>query len=148
MDNKKYFSYLDIISQLDISKNDIILVSSDILKLLIVSRENYEIFDSNKFIDTIINKIGDGGTLLFPAYNWDFCNGKTFDYYNTPSNSGALSKIALNKKGFGSRCTWRPLHSLDIFKNCPSDNMENSINFYNKSANLPSSPILNIKKFK
>ena len=54
----------------------------------------------------------------------------------------------LNKKGFGLRSTWRPLHSLDIFKNCPSDNMENSINFYNKSANLPSSPILNINKFK
>ena len=48
MNDKKYFSYLDIISQLDIRKNDIILVSSDILKLLIVSRENHEIFDSNK----------------------------------------------------------------------------------------------------
>ena len=113
MKDKKYFSYLDIISQLDIRKNDIILVSSDILKLLIVSRENDEIFDSNKFIDTIIDKIGDGGTLLFPAYNWDFCNGKTFDYYNTPSNAGALSKVALNKNGF--KRTKHPIHSLSVW---------------------------------
>ena len=51
----------------------------------------------------------------------------------------------LNKKGFSLRYTWRPLHSLKIFKNCPSDNMENSMNFFNKSVNLPSSPILNLK---
>lgn len=52
----------------------------------------------------------------------------------------------LNKKGFGLRYTWKPLHSLDIFKNCPSDNMTNSNEIYNKTINLPSSPILNIKK--
>ena len=50
-----------------------------------------------------------------------------------------------NKKGFDLRNTWRPLHSLKIFKDCPSDNMENSMNFFNKSVNLPSSPILNLK---
>ena len=52
----------------------------------------------------------------------------------------------LNKKGFGLRYTWKPLHSLDIFKNCPSDNMINSNKLYNNAVNLPSSPILNIKK--
>ncbi len=52
----------------------------------------------------------------------------------------------LNKKGFGLRYTWKPLHSLDIFKNCPSDNMINSNRIYNNSVNLPSSPILNLKK--
>lgn len=52
----------------------------------------------------------------------------------------------LNKKGFGLRYTWKPLHSLDIFKNCPADNMINSNKLYNNAVNLPSSPILNIKK--
>ena len=51
----------------------------------------------------------------------------------------------LNKKGFDLRYTWRPLHSLKIFKDCPYDNMENSMNFFNKSVNLPSSPILNLQ---
>ena len=27
-------------------------------------------------------------------------------------------------KGYGFRTTWRPLHSLKIFNNCPRDNME------------------------
>ena len=48
----------------------------------------------------------------------------------------------LNKKGFGLRYTWKPLHSLDIFKNCPSDNMINSNKLYNNAVNLPSSPKL------
>ena len=30
-------------------------------------------------------------------------------------------KNKLNKKGFGLRFTWRPLHSLDIFKTTNSD---------------------------
>lgn len=53
---------------------------------------------------------------------------------------------ALNKKGFEFRYTWKPLHLLKIFKNCPSDNMDNSNRFYKHAVNLPSSPILNIKK--
>ena len=54
----------------------------------------------------------------------------------------------LNKKGFGLRYTWRPLHSLGIFKSCPSDNMTNSNKIYDHAVTLPSSPILNIKKNK
>ena len=115
MNEKIYFSYLDIISQLDIRKNDIILVSSDILKLLIVSRENHEIFDSNKFIDTIINKIGDGGTLLFPAYNWDFCKGISFDYFNSKSQSGSLGNISLKRKDF--KRSKNPIYSFSVFGN-------------------------------
>ncbi len=98
--DNKYVSYLDIVSQLDINKDDIILVSSDILKLLIVSRKNNEHFDSEKFIDTIIEKIGNTGTLLFPTYNWDFCKGKVFDYCNSKSQAGSLSNIALKRKDF------------------------------------------------
>lgn len=54
----------------------------------------------------------------------------------------------LNKKGFGLRYTWKPLHSLDIFKNCQSDNIINSNKLYNTGVNLPSSPILNFEKIK
>ena len=54
----------------------------------------------------------------------------------------------LNKKGFGLRYTWRPLHSLGIFKSCPSDNMNNSDKIYDQAVTLPSSPILNLKKNK
>ena len=113
MRDKNYLSYLDIVSQLDINKNDIVLLSSGILKLLIVCRENNENFDPNKFIDTIIEKIGVRGTLLFPTYNWDFCKGKVFDYHSTKSQTGSLSNIALKRKDFLR--TKHPIYSHAIW---------------------------------
>lgn len=52
---------------------------------------------------------------------------------------------SLKEKGFGLRTTWRPLHTLKIFKNCPRDNIKVSNDFFKKTINFPSSPKLNYK---
>ena len=49
----------------------------------------------------------------------------------------------LKREGYGLRTTWRPLHSLKIYKNCPRDKMENSNDFFKRAINFPSSPKLN-----
>jgi len=97
---KDYISYKEIISRIDINDGDIVIVSSDIVRFMCVCRDNKEQFNPNIFIDSIIEKIGDKGTLLFPTYNWDYCKGKSFDYYNTISQTGSLSNIALKRKDF------------------------------------------------
>ena len=48
--------------------------------------------------------------------------------------------------GIHTRVTWRPLHTLKLFKNCPKDNLKNTENISCKLINLPSSPILGFKK--
>ena len=50
----------------------------------------------------------------------------------------------LKKKKIGLRYTWRPLKSLKIFKDCPSDNLTNSKNIFERTLNLPSSPNLHL----
>jgi len=50
----------------------------------------------------------------------------------------------LEKKKISLRYTWRPLNQLQIFKNCPSDKLENSKNIFERSINLPSSPDLSL----
>ena len=50
------------------------------------------------------------------------------------------------KKGYGFRSTWRPLHSLKIFRLYPRDNIENANLFFKRAINLPSSPIINYEK--
>ena len=111
-----------------------------------------------------LNKIIKAKRKNFKNYNKIFRNFNEIKILEEPKNSKtnywlitALfeNKIqknkfikAINKKGFASRYTWRPLHLLNIFKNCPADNMKNSVNFYNRSANLPSSPILSIMKLR
>lgn len=48
--------------------------------------------------------------------------------------------------GMHTRVTWRPLHTLKLFKKCPKDNLKNTEDISCKLINLPSSPILGFKK--
>ena len=50
------------------------------------------------------------------------------------------------EKKIGIRFTWRPLHQLKIFKNCPKDNLKNSVDIFNSTLTLPSSPNISLKK--
>jgi len=52
----------------------------------------------------------------------------------------------LKKEGFISRSLWRPLHTLKIFKDCPRDKLKNTLDVFNSSINLPSSPGITYKK--
>jgi len=60
-------------------RNNILLIASDISRYAYEETKNKGHFNPNKFIDKYIDIIGENGTLLFPTYNWDFCEGKTFD---------------------------------------------------------------------
>ncbi len=110
----EYISYKRIIDCIsDIKSGDIVYLISDVLNLAKTAREHGERFDKNAFIDSIIEKIGDNGTLLIPAFNWGFCNGKVFDYRNTPSESGALGNAALHRDDF--KRTKHPIYSFCVW---------------------------------
>ena len=97
---KQNIDLKNIFDQINIVLGDTILVSSDILTLLIEFKKQKQNFDANLIIDLLINKIGPNGTLMLPAFNWDFCKGKDFDYYKTQSRTGSLSNIALKREDF------------------------------------------------
>ena len=108
-----YISYERIVDYLDINEGDILLVGSDITLLGLSAYYNGEQFEPNKFIDSIIRKIGQNGTLLFPTYNWGFCKGEIFDYKNTVSQTGSLSNVALKRKDFVR--TKHPIYSFAVW---------------------------------
>lgn len=109
-----YIPYEDIINHIeDISDGDIVYLISDVLNLGKKARENGERFDKNKFLDSIVNKIGNEGTLLIPTFNWGFCKGKTFDYRKTPSEAGALGNAALKRPDFLR--TKHPIYSFSVW---------------------------------
>lgn len=109
----EYIPYEKIVDNLDIKKGDTIFISSDIKGLAWESMEHGEKFDADIFIDSILNKIGDDGTLIFPTYNWDFCSGHCFDYYKTPCKTGVLGKKALKRKDF--KRTKHPIYSCAVW---------------------------------
>ena len=63
----------NFLEKVNIKKGDSVLVSSDILGILLRAKKEEQIIDPNKIIDTLIEKVGKNGNLLFPTYNWDFC---------------------------------------------------------------------------
>ena len=102
----------NIFDKINITPGDKILVHSNILKILIKLKKKNKKFNANLIIDSLINKVGPNGTIIFPTYNWDFCNGKGFDYNKTQSKSGSLGNFALERKDF--RRTKNPIYSFAV----------------------------------
>jgi len=108
-----------------------------------------------------INKIITAKRKNYQSYKKTFKNSKYIDFIQEPKNSkcnywlitGILKNkeskekliIFLKKNGFHLRSTWRPLHTLKIFKHCSKDSMNNSMKFFNTAINFPSSPAINYK---
>ena len=78
-----YISYKEIPSHLGLRRGGVVFVSSDITNLGLNCMEHGEKFSTNALIDAFLDTIGPNGTLIFPTYNWGFCQGKTFDYHKT-----------------------------------------------------------------
>jgi len=97
-------------------------------------------------------------------FNWYYKVFKDFEYIDiikepkySRCNYWLITGVLKNKelknkllkvfklKGYGFRTTWRPLHSLKIFNNCPRDNMEISNDLFRRTINFPSSPKFNKK---
>ena len=135
-----YIKITDIPKNLGIKKGDKIFVSSAVKELLKICRENGETPDLNELIDAFIDAIGEEGTLIFPTYNWSFCGGVTFDYNNTPSQVGALSQTALDRKDF--KRTKHPIYSFAVW----GADQELLCNMENKSAFGSDSPFVYFKE--
>ena len=111
-EKKANINFENIIEQINIVSGDKLLVSSSILKLLMKLKKKNEKFNPNIIIDSLINKIGSSGTLMFPAFNWNFCKGKDFYYNKTLSMTGSLSNFALKRKDF--KRTKNPIYSFAV----------------------------------
>lgn len=101
----------NVFSKINVNEGDTILVSSDILRILLNKSSNNQI-SPDKIIDMLKEKIGKNGNLLFPTFNWGFCEGKNFDYKKTQSLCGTLSNIALKRDDFIR--TKNPIYSFVV----------------------------------
>lgn len=110
----EYISCLHIMDCLnEIQTGDIIYVVSDVLELAKSAREHGERFDRDAFLSDLQKKVGEQGTIMIPTFNWDFCRGIAFDYYNTPCRTGALGTAALRRKDFIR--TKHPIYSFAVW---------------------------------
>ena len=119
---KNYLNLNSVLKNLNLKKNDKVIISSRLMLIIsnVYSNNLHLKININLIadviykyiIDTILEKIGDKGTLLIPTYNWDFCKGKVFDYHKTPSSAGDLGNFALRYKNF--KRTISPIYSFAV----------------------------------
>jgi aminoglycoside 3-N-acetyltransferase len=129
MDNPKYIPYRQIAARLSISRGDVVLLTSDILKLAMKARKEEKEFISDPFINSFFEETGTEGTLLIPSYNFDLENGDSFDILKTEPMTGSLAVAALKDDSFVR--TLHPLHSF-LVKGTESEklsSMENNSSF-------------------
>jgi aminoglycoside 3-N-acetyltransferase len=107
-----HIPYDQTVNFLDIHEGDVVQVSSDVFELASQSWQNHETFNADRFIDSLIQKIGPGGTLLFPTFNWGFCHGRKYDIRKSPTCTGALSRHALKRMDFVR--TRHPIYSFAV----------------------------------
>jgi aminoglycoside 3-N-acetyltransferase len=61
-------------------------------------------------LDSFIEKVGEEGTLIIPAFNFNLEDGEKYDVRRSIPITGALAESALKRDDFIR--TWHPLHSF------------------------------------
>ena len=110
MNEDNYIPYLKLADHLDIQGGDILIIASDLTRLAFQAKRNEGGFDMDAFIDSFINKLGEEGTLVLPAYNFMLRSGSIFDPSITIPATGAMPIAAFRRKDFIR--TRHPLHSF------------------------------------
>lgn len=63
-------------------------------------------------IDALLDTLGDEGSLIMPAFNFDFCKGEPWDVNETPSHMGIITELV--RKDPRSRRIFHPIYSFSI----------------------------------
>ncbi len=102
-----------IAEHLPIKAGDVLLIGSDVVGLALAAQERGEALDLDRLIELFQQKITERGTLLFPTFNFDFCEGGGFDIKKSVSQTGALSRAAIKRADFSR--TRHPIHSFAVW---------------------------------
>lgn len=108
-----YITCTNLLESFNLNKNDVVFVSSDLTSLMWISRECSDAITPAAILDGIQHRIGTGGTLILPTYNWEFCQGKGFDYSKSRCKTGALGVAALKRNDF--KRTKHPIYSFAVW---------------------------------
>ncbi len=95
-----------------LTKDDVVLLHSDIRRLLLDLKKDGAKLDIKLIIDSFLNCIGPGGTLIMPLFNFGFAMGETFNINTTPSKMGILTEFF--RKNYKIIRTGHPMYSFGV----------------------------------
>ena len=99
----------EALKNVDLEEGDIVLLHSDSTVLRQMTSLNWaEVMNLLK--DCFLTVLGDGGTLIVPTFNWDFCKGKSYVHEKTRSQVGMFTNFILSDE-----LSIRSLHPIYSF---------------------------------
>ena len=118
---KENGSFLRALWEIGIKNGSILCVTADLKTVLFRMATEYGVTGKEQrdtafhcMVDTFQNAVGEEGTLLFPAFSWDWCKGKGFDVRSTKGEVGTLSNwVLLNRQDFVR--TRHPIYSFLVW---------------------------------
>lgn len=106
--------------ELGLESNDIVLVHSSFKSFGGVEGGPQTV------IDSILEIIGNSGTLIVPTFNFDFCEkDPVFDIINTPSKMGVITELVRNNPN--SKRTKDPVYSFSIIGKYANELYKNDV---------------------
>src|ERR1700689_413341 len=85
---------LDDWHQAGLVAGDTVLIHRILKRTLAQSAQRGQQLTAESVLESFIAAGGPTGPLLFPLFNFDFCQGKPFDIRQTPSQMGLLTELA------------------------------------------------------
>jgi aminoglycoside 3-N-acetyltransferase len=82
-----------------VEPGDTLLVHSDVRRTLRTARKAGVALTPRDVLESFLEAVGPGGTLLLPLFNFDFTRGQPFDIRHTPSQMGALTEAGRQYEG-------------------------------------------------
>ena len=110
---KHIISTIDLyeaLKSLGVKQGDVICVHSQLMNLgkpLLKKQEFLE-----RITETLLEAIGEEGTLIMPTFSYSFCKNEVFDVQNTPSDVGILTEYFRNMPYV--KRTWHPIFSFAV----------------------------------
>ena len=83
-----------------LEKNDMVLVHSSLSSFFKKYKNRGIEISPEDILQSLMNAVGEKGTLIFPVYNFGFTKGIPFDIRNSKSETGILTETARNHKAF------------------------------------------------
>jgi len=115
------------LKKLGLSKKDTVLIHSDVTPIVKYAGVSWN--EASLILkESILELIGENGTLVVPTFNFDFINKKKYIHEKTPSNCGFFSNyILFQNESFRS---FHPIHSFCAI----GKNASNLMNKVSKSS--------------
>ena len=111
LDFKKIFKRKLI--KIGIKKNQTIILTLDLLKLIIFLKRNKRELNLDDVINPIKQIVGKNGNIIVYSFFWEFFKTGIFDYDNSKSSSGSLSNYLLKNNEF--KRTDHPVYSILVW---------------------------------